>query len=205
MAPRRIQTTLLADNPVAAPQFALKRDLTDVLAAKYGGIQIPLEQQQQHPSVHPPEAAFQPHKVYVSPYQDAALAELTAKIDKNKIKQGKRWNKMIKKIQKRAHREKYMIPMSRSTQRRRQKTAASIYKPKVARTMPRSKLNIKLPGIAKKLAKLTGKVKKPRKSKRCEVLGKVPTKIAGYTYKHKKTGKDVTVKSYTRKVLKCLD
>ena len=204
MAPRRIQTTLLADNPVAAPQFALKRDLTDVLAAKYGGIQIPLEQQLD-PSVHPPEAAFQPHKVYVSPYQDAALAELTAKIDKNKIKQGKRWNKMIKKIQKRAHREKYMIPMSTSTQSRRQKKADSIYKPEVARTMPRSKLNIKLPGIAKKLAKLTGKVKKPRKSKRCEVLGKVPTKIAGYTYKHKKTGKTVTVKSYTRKVLKCLD
>ena len=107
----------MADNPVAAPQFALKRDLTDVLAAKYGGIQIPLEQQLD-PSVHPPEAAFQPHKEYVSPYQDAALAELTAKIDKNKIKQGKRWNKMIKKIQKRAHREKYMIPMSTSTQRR---------------------------------------------------------------------------------------
>ena len=204
MAPRRIQTTLLADNPAAAPQFALKRDLTDVLAAKYGGIQIPLEQQLD-PSVHPPEAAFQPHKVYVSPYQEAELAELTAKIDKNKIKQGKRWNKMIKKIQKRAHREKYMIPMSTSTQRRRQKKADSIYKPEVARTMPRSKLNIKLPGIAKKLAKLTEKVKKPRKSKRCEVLGKVPTKIAGYTYKHKKTGKDVTVKSYTRKVLKCLD
>ena len=204
MAPRRIQTTLLADNPVAAPQFALKRDLTDVLAAKYGGIQIPLEQQLD-PSVHPPEAAFQPHKEYVSPYQDAALAELTAKIDKNKIKQGKRWNKMMKKIQKRAHREKYMIPMSTSTQRRRQKKADSIYKPKVAKTMPRSKLNIKLPGIAKKLAKLTGKVKKPRKSKRCEVLGKVLTKIAGYTYKHKKTGKTVTVKSYTRKVLKCLD
>ena len=204
MAPRRIQTTLLADNPVAAPQFALKRDLTDVLAAKYGGIQIPLEQQLD-PSVHPPEAAFQPHKVYVSPYQDAALAELTAKIDKNKIKQGKRWNKMIKKIQKRAHREKYMIPMSTSTQRRQQKKADSIYKPEVARTMPRSKLNIKLPGIAKKLAKLTTKVKKPRKSKRCEVLGKVPTKIDGYTYKHKKTGKTVTVKSYTRKMLKCLD
>ena len=204
MAPRRIQTTLLADNPAAAPQFALKRDLTDVLAAKYGGIQIPLEQQQD-PSVHPPESAFQPHKVYVSPYQDADIQELTTKIDKNKIKQGKRWNKMIKKIQKRAHREKYMIPMSTSTQRRRQKKADSIYKPEVARTMPRSKLNIKLPGIAKKLAKLTEKVKKPRKSKRCEVLGKVPTKIAGYTYKHKKTGKDVTVKSYTRKVLKCLD
>ena len=94
--------------------------------------------------------------------------------------------------------------MSRSTQRRRQKKADSI-KPEVARTMPRSKLNIKLQGIAKKLAKLTGKVKKPRKSKRCEVLGKVPTKIAGYTYKHKKTGKTVTVKFYTRKVLKCLD
>ena len=204
MAPRRIQTTLLADNPTAAPQFAVKHDLTDVLAAKYGGIQIPLEQQQD-PSVHPPESAFQPHQVYVSPYQDADIQELTTKIDKNKIKQGKRWNKMIRKIQKRAHREKYMIPMSTSTQRRRQKKADSIYKPEVARTMPRSKLNIKLPGIAKKLAKLTEKVKKPRKSKRCEVLGKVPTKIAGYTYKHKKTGKDVTVKSYTRKVLKCLD
>ena len=202
MAPRRIQTTLLT-SATAAPQFALKRDLTDVLAAKYGGIQIPLEQQLD-PSVHPPESAFQPHKVYVSPYQDAALAELTAKIDKNKIKQGKRWNKMIRKIQKRAHREKYMIPMSRSTQRRCQKKADSI-KPEVARTMPRSKLNIKLPGIVKKLAKLTGKVKKPRKSKRCEVLGKVLTKIAGYTYKHKKTCKTVTVKSYTRKVLKCLD
>ena len=203
MAPRRIQTTLLT-SATPAPQFAVKHDLTDVLAAKYGGIQVPLEQQQD-PSVHPPESAFQPHQVYVSPYQDADIQELTTKIDKNKIKQGKRWNKMIKKIQKRAHREKYMIPMSTSTQRRRQKKADSIYKPEVARTMPRSKLNIKLPGIAKKLAKLTEKVKKPRKSKRCEVLGKVPTKIAGYTYKHKKTGKDVTVKSYTRKVLKCLD
>ena len=166
MAPRRIQTTLLT-SATAAHQFALKRDLTDVLASKYGGIQIPLEQQD--PSVHPPESAFQPHQVYVSPYQDAALAELTAKIDKIKIKQGKRWNKMIRKIQKRVHREKYMIPLSYSQQRRRQQKADSI-KPEVARTMPRSKLNIKLPRIAKKLSKLTGKVKKPkkpRKSKRC--------------------------------------
>ena len=187
---RRIQTTLLSDNPVAAPQFAVKRDLTDVLAAKYGGIQVPLEQKE------PPESAFQPHKVYVSPYQDAALAELTAKIDKTKIKQGKRWNKMIRHIEKRAHREKYLIPMSRSTQRRRQKKGL----PEVADI--RSKLNIKLPGIAKKLAK----IKKPsRRSKRCEVLGKVPTKIVGYSYKHKKTGKTVRVGSYTRKVLKCLD
>ena len=30
------------------------------------------------------------------------------------------------------------------------------------------------------------------------------TKVAGYTYKHKKTGKNVTVKSYTIKVLKFL-
>ena len=107
MAPRRIQTTLLT-SATPAPQFAVKHDLTDVLAAKYGGIQVPLEQQD--PSVHPPESAFQPHQVYVSPYQDAALQELTAKIDKNKIKQGKRWNKIIRKIQKRVHRDKYMIP-----------------------------------------------------------------------------------------------
>ena len=193
MPPRRIQTTLLSDNPVAAPQFTVKHDLTDVLAAKYSGVQVPLEQKD--PSVHPPESAFQPHKVYVSPYQDAALAELTAKIDKNKIKQGKRWNKMIRKIQKRAYREKYMVPMSRSTQRRRQKKADNT-------TEPMSKLTVKLPGIVKKLSKPP---KRQRNSKRCEVLGKVPTKIAGYTYKHKKTGKTVTVKSYTRKVLKCLD
>ena len=176
---RHIQTTLLSDNPVAAPHFAVKHDLTDVLAAKYGGIQVPLEQKE--PSVHPPESAFQPHKVYVSPYQDASLAELIARIDKNKIKQGKRWNKMIKKIQHRTHREKYLIPMSRSMQRRRQKKAEP-----------------KLPGIVKKLAKPP-----PPKRKRCEVLGKVQTKIDGFSYKHKKTGK--TVGSYTRKVLKCLD
>ena len=78
-----------------------------MLAAKFGGIQVPLEQQS-----GPPESAFKPHKVYVSLYQDAALQELTAKIDKNKIKQGKRWKKMIRKIQKRSHREKYMIPVS---------------------------------------------------------------------------------------------
>ena len=92
MSPRRIQTTLLTSSSVAQ-QFAVKPDLTDVLAAKYGGIQVPLEQQS-----GPPESAFKPHKVYVSPYQDAALQELTAKIDKKKIKQGKRWNKMIRKI-----------------------------------------------------------------------------------------------------------
>ena len=68
-----------------APHFAVKPDLTDVLAAKFGGIQVPIEQQS-----GPPESPFKPHKVYVSPYQDAALQELTAKIDKNKIKQGKR-------------------------------------------------------------------------------------------------------------------
>ena len=93
-----------------------------------------------------------------------------------------------------------MIPLSDSQQRR--------IKTGVTQTMPRSKLKVKLPGIAKKLAKLPVKKHpktKQRKSKRCEVLGKVPTKIAGYTYKHKKTGKNVTVKSYTRKVLKCLD
>ena len=83
--------------------------------------------------------------------------------------------------------------MSRSTQRRRQKKGDRI-KPEVARTMPRSKLNIKLPGIVKKLAKL--KVKKQRKSKRCEVLGKVSTKIAGYSYKHKKTGKPHYIGKY---------
>ena len=83
--------------------------------------------------------------------------------------------------------------------------------------MPRSKLKVRLPDIAKKLAKLPVKkhlaklpVKKhpktkQRKIKRCEVLGKVPTKIAGYTYKHKKTGINVTVKSYTSKVMKCLE
>ena len=178
---RRIQTTVLSDNPVAAPHFAVKHDLTDVLAAKYGGIQVPLEQKE--PSVHPPESAFQPHKVYVSPYQDASLAELIARIDKNKIKQGKRWNKMIKKIQHRTHREKYLIPMSRSTQRRRQKKAD------IGVTTP-----MKLPPP-----------KRQRPSKRCEILGKVPTKIDGYSYKHKKTGKTVRVGSYTRKVLKCLD
>ena len=204
MAPRRIQTTLLT-SATPAPQFAVKHDLTDVLAAKYGGIQVPLEQQQD-PSVHPPESAFQPHQVYVSPYQDADIQELTTKIDKNKIKQGKRWNKMIRKIQKRVHRDKYMIPLSDSQQRRRQHKSDSI-KTEGTQTMPRSKLKVKLPGIAKKLAKIAVKKtpKKQRKNKRCEVLGKVPTKIAGYTYKHKKTGKDVTVKSYTRKVLKCLD
>ena len=185
-----------------APQFA--GDLTDVLAAKYGGIQVPLEQQD--PSVHPPESTFQPHQVYVSPYQDADMQGLTAKIDKNKIKQGKRWNKMIRKIQKRVHRDKYMIPLSGSQQKRRQHKSDSI-KARVTQTMPRSRLKVKLPWIAKKLARIAVKKtpKKQRKSKRCEVLGKVPTKIAGYTYKHKKTGKTVTVKSYTRKVLKCLD
>ena len=187
MPTRRIQTTVLSDNPVAAPHFAVKHDLTDVLAAKYGGIQVLLEQKQ--PSVHPPESAFQPHKVYVSPYQDASLTELIAKIDKNKIKQGKRWNKMIQKIQHRAHREKYLIPMSRSTQRRRQKKAEP-------------KLTVKLPGIVKKLAKPPAPAPK---RKRCEILGKVPTKINGFSYKHKKTGKTVHVGSYTRKVLKCLD
>ena len=167
MAPRRIQTTLLT-SASPAPRFAAKRDLIDVLAAKYGGIQVPLEQQQD-PSVHPPESAFQPHQMYVSPYQNAALQELNAKIDKNKIKQGKRWNKMIRKIQKRVHRDKYMIPLSDSQQKRRQQ------KTDKTGVTPRSKLKVKLAGIAKKLAKLPGKVKKQRKSKRCEVLGKVPT------------------------------
>ena len=142
-----------------ASQFAVKHDLTDVLAAKYGGIQVPLEQQD--PSVHPPESTFQPHQVYVSPYQDAYIQELTAKTDKNKIKQGKRWNKMIRKIQKRVHRDKYMIPLSDSQQKRRQHKSDSI-KTEGARTgsIMRSKLKVKLPGIAKKLAKLPGKVKK---------------------------------------------
>ena len=197
MSPRRIQTTLLTGNPSrtpAAPQFAVKPDLTDVLAAKYGGIQVPLQQQS-----GPPESAFKPHKVYVSPYQDTALQELTAKIDKNKIKQGKRWNKMIRKIQKRSHREKYMIPVSDSQQKRR---ADSNKTDSVKK--PRSKLKVKLPGIAKKVSKIKPP-KRPRRSKRCEVLGKVQTKIAGYSYKHKKTGKTVTVLSYTKKVLKCLD
>ena len=93
-----------------------------------------------------------------------------------------------------------------SQQERRQHKSDSS-KTRVTQTMPRSKLKIKLPWIAEKLAKIAVKKthKKQRKSKRCEVLGKVPTKIAGYTYKHKKTGKNVTVKSYTRKMLKCLD
>ena len=103
-----------------------------------------------------------------------------------------------------------MIPLSDSQQKRRQHKSDSIKK-EGARTgsIMRSKLKVKLPGIAEKLAKIPGIVKKTpkkqRKSKRCEVLGKVPTKIAGYTYKHKKTGKNVAVKSYTRNVLKCLD
>ena len=134
-------TDHLLTSATPAPQFAVKRDLTDLLAAKYGGIRVPLEQQD--PSVHPPESAFQPHQVYVSPYQDAALQELTAKIDKNKINQGKRWNKMD------------------SQQRRRQQKADSI-KTEGTQTMPRSKLKVKLPGIAKKPAKLPGKVKKQR-------------------------------------------
>ena len=97
--------------------------------------------------MHPPESAFQPHQVYVSPYQDADMQGLTAKIDKNKIKQGKRWNKMIRKIQKRVHRNKYMIPLSDSQQKRRQHKSD---KPGVTQTMPRSKLKVKLPGIVKK-------------------------------------------------------
>ena len=206
MSPRRIQTTLLTSpSRTPAPQFAEKPDLTDVLAAKYGGIQ-------EDPSVHPPESAFKPHKVYVSPYQDAALQELTDKIGRNKIKQGKRWNKMIRKIQKRVHRDKYMIPLSDSQQRRRQKkerifreaqTTSSQTNKSNRTEKPKSKLNVKLPGIVKKLAKIKKAV--TRRSKRCEVLGKVQTKIAGYSYKHKKTGKTVTVGSYTKKVLKCLD
>ena len=198
MSPRRIQTTLLTGRTPAVPQFAVKPDLTDVPAAKYGGIQVLLEQQS-----GPPESAFKPHKVYVSPYQDAALQELTAKIDKNKINQGKRWNKMIRKIQKRSHREKYMIPVSDSQQKRRQQKADSNKTDSVKK--PRSKLKVKLPGIAKKVSKIKPPPKRPRRSKRCEVLGKVQTKIAGYSYKHKKTGKTVTVRSYTKKVLKCLD
>ena len=124
----------------------------------------------------------------MSPYQDTAIQELTAKIDKNKIKQGKRWNKMIRKIQKKSHREKYMIPVSDSQQKRRQQKADSNKTDSVKN--PRSKLKVKLPGIAKKVSK----IKPPPK-----------TKIAGYSYKQKKTGKTVTVRSYTKKVLKCLD
>ena len=152
MSPRRIQTTLLTSpSRTPAPQFAEKPDLTDVLAAKYGGIQ-------EDPSVHPPESAFKPHKVYVSPYQDAALQELTDKIGRNKIKQGKRWNKMIRKIQKRVHRDKYMIPLSDSQQRRRQKkerifreaqTTSSQTNKSNRTEKPKSKLNVKLPGIVK--------------------------------------------------------
>ena len=169
-----------------APQFAV--DLTDVLAAKYGGIQVPLEQQD--PSVHPPEPTFQPRQVYVSPYQDADMQGLTAKIDKNKIKQIKRWNKMIRKIQKRVHRDKYMIPLSGSQQKRRQHKSDSI-KTRVTQTMPRSKLKVRLPWIAKKLAKITVKKtpKKHRKSKRCEVLGKVPTKIVATLTSIRKQGR----------------
>ena len=47
--------------------------------------------------------------------------------------------------------------------------------------------------------------RKYAKRKRCEILGKVPTQIKGYSYKHKKTGKTVHVRPHTRKVLKCLD
>ena len=82
-----------------------------------------------------------------------------------------------------------MIPLSDSQQKKRQQKADSI-KTEGARTM-RSKLKVKLPGIVKKLSKI--KIpKKQRKSKRCEVLGKVRTKISGYSYKHKKRGKNVT-------------
>ena len=110
---------------------------------------------------------------------------------------------MIRKIQKRSHREKYMIPVSDSQQKRRQQKADSNKTDSVKK--PRSKLKVKLPGIAKKVSKIKPPPKRPRRSKRCEVLGKVQTKIACYSYKHKKTGKTVTVRSYTKKVLKCLD
>ena len=40
---------------------------------------------------------------------------------KNKKKQGKRWKKMIKKIKKRVHRDKYMIPMTKKELKARQK------------------------------------------------------------------------------------
>ena len=58
-----------------------------------------------------------------------------------------------------------MIPLSDSQQKRRQQKADRI-KTEVARTMPRSKLKVKLPGIVKKLAKLPGIIKKtPKKQK----------------------------------------
>ena len=56
-----------------------------------------------------------------------------------------------------------------------------------------------------KVRKKVPPAKTKLRSKRCEVLGKVQTKIANYSYKHKKTGKTLTVGSYTKKVLKCLD
>ena len=107
---RRIQTTLLSplNAPAApAPHFAARPLLTDVLSAKYG---VPPQEEM---SGGPPESAFKPHKQYISPYEDQALKELTDKIMKNKKKQGKRWKKMIKKIKKRVHRDKYMIPMTK--------------------------------------------------------------------------------------------
>ena len=205
MSPRRIQTTLLTSPrkyhkvdksfkkvpPDPAPQFAEKPDLTDMLAAKYGGIQ---EEQS-----GPPESAFKPHKVYVSPYEDAALQELIDKINRNKIKQGKRWKKMIRKIQKRAQRDKYMIPLSDSEQ------IKGLKKERIFRQAQKPDLTSRQTKLKVKTAKKVPPVKTKLRSKRCEVLGKVQTKIAGYSYKHKKTGKTVTVGSYTKKVLKCLD
>ena len=115
---RRIQTTLLSplSAPAApAPHFAARPLLTDVLSAKYG---VPPQEEQ---TEGPPESAFQPHKQYISPYEDQALKELTDKIMKNKKKQGKRWKKMIKKIKKRVNRDKYMLPLTKKELKTRQK------------------------------------------------------------------------------------
>ena len=117
--------------------------------------------------------------------------ELTAKIDKNKIKQGKRWNKMIRKIKKRVHREKYMISLSYSQQRRRQKKTDSQtnnttdLQPEPRQ--PKSKLNVKLPGIVKKLAKI--KIARRRHGKRCEILGKFRLKLLATVTSIKRQGR----------------
>ena len=118
MIPRRIQTTLLTSPRTVVPQSAEKPDLTDVLAAKYGGID-------EESADHPPESAFKPHKVYQSLYQDA----------------GQEVEQVVRKHQKRAHREKYMIPLSNREQiKRLKKVGERIFREKQQAQKPKTKV-----------------------------------------------------------------
>ena len=69
-------------------------------------------------------------------------------------------------------------------------------------------LKVKFPGIAKNISyKTENRAQTQSTNHQQEKVRslKSKTKIAGYSYNHKMTRKTMTVRSYTKKVLECLD